>query len=84
MLAWMKKGCAIVNLPWMPVAAVCVVSCAFGCGTPAKTALCSNDGECEARGDGLKFCLERRCVKCLSSSSCESNKICANGACVDK
>lgn len=39
------------------------------------------DGECTALGDGYTYCVESRCVKCLSDAMCNNGLSCVDGVC---
>ncbi len=53
------------------------------CG-PARDAHCSNDGECEALGADFHYCIESRCVECVTNASCGAHHYCHKGACVER
>lgn len=52
-----------------------------GCAPEPKTVRCQNDGECTRRGDGLKYCLESKCVKCAGRADCRDGTSCIAGEC---
>lgn len=52
-----------------------------GCAPEPKTVRCQNDTECAERGEGLRYCLESRCVKCASRADCPDGMICSDGEC---
>ncbi len=52
-----------------------------GCAPNPKSVPCENDTECVHRGDGLKYCLESRCVKCASRVDCPDGSSCEGGEC---
>ncbi len=52
------------------------------CTPEPRNVPCSNDGQCRGVSDELRYCLESRCVECVSSSSCGSSNSCVDGMCV--
>ncbi|HEY2407477.1 MAG TPA: hypothetical protein VGI10_15810 [Polyangiaceae bacterium] len=68
---------------WLLLPATLYFLAAVDCG-PARDAHCSNDGECEALGGDFKYCLESRCVECVTSAACGAHRYCHQGACTDR
>lgn len=54
---------------------------AAGCAPEPRNTPCSNAGDCEKAGPGYQYCLQSRCVECVSSSSCGEGNTCVDGAC---
>lgn len=50
------------------------------CAPEAKTVHCSNDAVCKDTGD-FNYCVNGRCVECVTSSGCEKGERCSAGAC---
>jgi hypothetical protein len=53
----------------------------LGCTPAPKNTPCSNNGDCEALGEGYSYCLQSRCVRCISASMCKSGELCIDGEC---
>jgi hypothetical protein len=49
---------------------------------PAQAPSCGNDHECESLGANFHYCLNARCVECVTSAGCGANRRCSGGACV--
>lgn len=64
------------------VAALGVSVC--GCVPQPKSVACMTDGECTARGEGFTYCVESKCVKCLSDAMCKSGASCVDGVCAGR
>jgi hypothetical protein len=47
----------------------------------ARSSPCSNDRECETLGGDFHYCLNARCVECVTSAGCGSGHRCVEGAC---
>jgi hypothetical protein len=52
------------------------------CAPAARSAPCSNDGDCAEFDEGRAYCVHRRCVECVTSAACGDRKRCAAGECV--
>lgn len=50
------------------------------CAPEAKTVHCSNDAICKDQGD-YDYCVNGRCVECVTSSGCEAGERCSAGVC---
>ena len=51
-----------------------------GCDVQPKNVPCSNAGDC-AGDPRFAYCLQSRCVECLSSASCGDGNLCHDGMC---
>lgn len=51
------------------------------CSPRPRNVPCTNAGDCEAAGDGFRYCLESRCVECLSDMGCGDGNKCTDGRC---
>ena len=57
-----------------------VLALHLGCAPEPRSQACSNDGECRVDSpDG--YCLENRCVECVTSASCGDRGQCVAGVC---
>ena len=54
----------------------------FDCSSGPRSPACSNDHECEAAGD-FHYCLDSRCVECVTNAGCGNGHRCVDGACVE-
>lgn len=52
-----------------------------GCAPSPKNVPCSNGGECTKVDARFNYCLQSRCVECISSSSCGEGRLCTDGTC---
>jgi hypothetical protein len=52
-----------------------------GCAPAPKNVPCENDADCHALDKGYEYCLEQRCVKCVSRSMCAAEELCIDGEC---
>jgi hypothetical protein len=64
----------------VPIVAV-VVLAAGSCAPSPRDVPCSNDAECESASKNFSYCLESRCVECISSIACGDGNRCDNGIC---
>jgi hypothetical protein len=51
---------------------------------PAQVPSCGNDHECESLGANFHYCLNARCVECVTSAACGAGRRCGGGACVSQ
>jgi len=51
---------------------------------PAQAPSCGNDRECESLGASFHYCLNARCVECVTSAACGANRRCEQGACISR
>lgn len=65
-----------VLTPWLALALMMA-----GCAPSPKNVPCSNGGDCAKVDAHFNYCLEARCVECISSSSCGEGRSCTDGAC---
>lgn len=56
----------------------------LACAPAPKSLPCSNASDCRAHGDGYEYCLEGRCVRCISRSMCDPGELCVDGECVSR
>jgi len=69
--------------PW-PVrflASMAAFMIAAACAPSPKSVPCSNTGDCETVNAAFKYCLQNRCVECVSDSSCGTGNACDDGIC---
>jgi hypothetical protein len=52
------------------------------CAPRPKNVPCGNGGDCTKIDARYSYCLESRCVECVSSSSCGEGRSCTDGVCV--
>jgi hypothetical protein len=51
------------------------------CAPAPRNVPCSNGGQCEEASKDFHYCLQSRCVECVSSSSCGERGSCIDGEC---
>lgn len=56
---------------------------ALDCSSGPQSPACSNDHECEAYGGSFHYCLNSRCVECVTNAACGNGHRCVDGACVE-
>jgi hypothetical protein len=66
--------------PVLAVVALFVLA-PLGCAPAPKNTPCENDGDCLALNKGYEYCLQKRCVKCISKSMCRADELCVDGEC---
>jgi hypothetical protein len=71
----MKRGAAFVTL------LAVLVTC--GCG-PAAAPSCANDAECRQIDEALHYCVQNRCVECVTKAACGRGRTCSVGRCIDR
>jgi hypothetical protein len=54
---------------------------AVDCGQ-ARDVHCSNDGDCQALGGDFNYCVEARCLECVTNAACGAHRYCHKGACI--
>jgi hypothetical protein len=54
---------------------------ALGCAPTPRSVPCSNDRQCAELSDDFNYCLQSRCVECISSESCGDGNTCIDGQC---
>lgn len=52
-----------------------------GCAPQPRNVPCSNDAQCAEANEDFRYCLQSRCVECVSSSSCGASGVCDSGEC---
>jgi peptidoglycan-associated lipoprotein len=55
---------------------------ATSCAPEPRNVPCTNDGQCQKASEAFRYCLQSRCVQCVSSSSCGNGNSCIDGECV--
>src|SRR5262249_29491319 len=50
-------------------------------GAPGRSAPCSNGGDCQKIDTKYGYCLQGRCVECISNSGCGDGNTCVAGVC---
>ena len=50
----------------------------------AHDAHCANDGDCQALGGDFNYCVEARCLQCVTNAACGPHHYCHKGACVER
>ncbi|WP_437668743.1 hypothetical protein [Sorangium sp. So ce131] len=55
---------------------------AVGCAPEPENLPCSSDSACRRLDDDLAYCVNSRCVECLSSAICGAGNQCVDGRCV--
>jgi hypothetical protein len=63
---------------------VVLVFAGANCAPAARSANCSNDGECSDADSGRAYCVQSRCVECVTNAACGDHKRCAAGSCVPR
>jgi hypothetical protein len=53
----------------------------LGCAASPRTVPCSNHADCTAVDSSYGYCLERRCVQCISDAGCSFPGKCVDGTC---
>jgi hypothetical protein len=51
------------------------------CAPVPRNVPCENDGQCQTASEEFHYCLQSRCVECVSSSSCGDHGSCIDGEC---
>lgn len=52
-----------------------------GCAPQPRNVPCSNDAQCAETNEDFRYCLQSRCVECVSSSGCGAGSLCDSGEC---
>jgi hypothetical protein len=55
-----------------------------GCTSGPRSANCTNDGQCADSDEGRAYCVNSRCVECVTNAACGPHKRCAAGSCVPR
>ncbi|AUX44171.1 uncharacterized protein SOCE26_056340 [Sorangium cellulosum] len=55
---------------------------AVGCAPEPENLPCSSDSACRRLDDDLTYCVNSRCVECLSSAICGAGNQCVDGRCM--
>jgi len=54
---------------------------AAACTPSPRNTPCSNQADCESADPEFRYCLDNRCVECVSDSSCGYGNVCRDGLC---
>ncbi|MCC6553376.1 MAG: hypothetical protein IT372_10195 [Polyangiaceae bacterium] len=65
----------------LSTAALVLGALALGCAPSPRDVPCSNDAQCEQANPAFKYCLQSRCVECVTASACGEGKTCDDGEC---
>ncbi|TKC98708.1 hypothetical protein [Polyangium fumosum] len=63
------------------IVSVGIIVAGAACVPEPKSVPCSNQGDCEGKNVAFQYCLERRCVECVSDASCGMGNTCVAGLC---
>jgi hypothetical protein len=51
------------------------------CAPDPRTVHCSNDASCKERGGDYNYCVNGRCVECVTNAACGPGRRCSVGTC---
>ncbi len=54
---------------------------AWTCTTSPKYVACSDDASCQAADPRFAYCMQKRCVECVTNSGCGMDGRCMEGIC---
>lgn len=69
---------------WSLAAALVAAGALFsGCAPEPRNVPCSNDAQCAEANEDFRYCLQSRCVECVTSASCGEGNVCDDGECAE-
>ena len=69
----------VMGVLWAGAGALLMLA---ACAPSPRSIPCSNGGDCEKVDPKFAYCLEGRCVECVTNTSCGDGNTCVDGACV--
>jgi hypothetical protein len=61
--------------------AAAIAAWVVACAPAPQNVPCDVDADCGGAGSEVRYCLESRCVECLSAAMCTSGEHCVDGRC---
>ncbi|HVK65162.1 MAG TPA: hypothetical protein VM694_11845 [Polyangium sp.] len=63
------------------IVSVGIIVAGTACVPAPKSVPCSNQSHCEGKNAAFQYCLDNRCVECMSDASCGLGNTCVAGLC---